>query len=510
MNNKLLNLAGCVVMALTALAPMVSAHNQAPAAGDRDYNVILNGQGIEAEVGATEDTCLFIPDIDCSEIPIISVPYNHVDNDRYASPYYVPVTNVNGCNTFTGGSGQTICEDRGSIRSAADTGGVSGRYVGSAFFANAIGGSSENSLFPLATVPNPLNPTLGPATFTLLPNGIFSSLTGPFCDFEVQGDGRHVDPNDETTVDGFVGAPTATIPNGLWDDGGQGGACHTTGYNEAADPAAPPTYQGNDNNPGCPSGKYARAEDAVSGDSVWIATSCDIAHPDISSSPSLTNCWINGIGLQRDWATLTSCFNDTYAGCSFPQYLQGQPVPAPGPDFPPTPGQLGAIENCIRLALTGELGCGVTFSFPPTEGELQTCVTNIVLDIVLCEPPITTSNCIPPPTTSCGPDNGADVTLFGEGGGHNDAGDTEPLSPTGRAIYDDGVLFQGGSATSGPCSNAGGQAFVSALTGVHVEVPRLQGLADGSFAVGDDGVGVNLALATTGWISTVSGQSEFE
>jgi hypothetical protein len=53
-----------------------------------------------------------------------------------------------------------------------------------------------------------------------------------------------------------------------------------------------------------------------------------------------------------------------------------------------------------------------------------------------------------------------------------------------------------------------GQAFVSALTGVHVEIPRLQGLADGSFAPGDDGVAINLSLATTGWISQVTGQSE--
>jgi hypothetical protein len=133
-------------------------------------------------------------------------------------------------------------------------------------------------------------------------------------------------------------------------------------------------------------------------------------------------------------------------------------------------------------------------------------VTNIALDIILCEPPITTSNCLPPPAIVCGSDNGADVTLFGEGGAHNDAGDTEPLSPTGRAIYDDGVPFAGDAN----CSLGVGQAFVSALTGVHVEIPRLQGLADGTFAPGDDGVAVNLALATTGWISTVSGQSETE
>jgi hypothetical protein len=495
MRHKLLNLAGCTIMVLAALAPMVSAHNQPIAGGDADTNVILNGGGIEAEVGAFEDGLA-----DLSELPNLAGA--HVDNDRYSTPYETDAAG-NGCHTFTGGSGQTICENRN---------GVSGRYVGSAFFANAVGGSSENSLFPLATVPNPANPTVGPPTFTLLPGGIFSSLTGPFCDFEIAGDGSNYDTSDETWVDAFnavaAGGPNS-VPNGLWDDGGQGGACHTTGYNPA--PGAG-KYAGADNTPGCPAGDYARAEDAVSGDSIWIATSCDVTKPVIGDSPSLTNCLENRIGLQRDWAGLTQCFNSTY-GCDLPQYLEGQPIPAPGPGFPPTAADLPAIEACIALALTGELACNVTFTFPPTEPQIQACITNIALDIILCEPPITTSNCLPPPTTACGTDNGADVTRFGEGGAHNDAGDTETLGNggTGRPIYDDGVPFLGGSdSNNNSCPNNVGQAFVSALTGVHVEIPRLQGLADGTFAVGDDGAAINLSLATTGWISTVTGQSEAE
>jgi hypothetical protein len=501
MRHKLLNATACAVMVLAALAPLVSAHNQALAAGDADTNAILNGGGIELEAGTTEDGL--------SELP----GAGHVDDDRYSTvPGAAGVypAGPKGCsatalNTFPAGC---PTEDRGAGPGVAPYGGVSGRYLGSAFVANAVGGSSESSLFPLATVPNPLNPTLGPATFTLLPGGLFASLTGPFCDLEVEGDGRHVDPMDETTVDAFVGATTATIPNGLWDDGGQGGACHTTGYNAAPD-GATFTYNGGDNTPGCPAGEYARAEDAVGGDSVWIATSCDVSHPVISISPSLINCLENGIVLQRNWASLTQCFNSTY-GCSLPQYLTGQPIPAPGPGFPPNPGQIPAIEGCTANALTGELACNVFFGFPPTEPQIQACITNIALDILLCQPPLTTSNCLPPPTTACGGDNGADVTLFGEGGGHNLPGDTEPLSPTGRPIYDDGVPFQGGSSSSGACALNVGQAFVSALTGVHVEVPRLQGLADGSFTPRSDGVAVNLALATTGWISTVTAQEEPE
>jgi hypothetical protein len=80
------------------------------------------------------------------------------------------------------------------------------------------------------------------------------------CDFEVAG----IVPLDEGVVDGV--ATGGSAPDGVWNDGGIGMACHTqSGF-----------YLDEDyNSPGCDQYANARAEDAVVGADVWIVTACD-------------------------------------------------------------------------------------------------------------------------------------------------------------------------------------------------------------------------------------------
>src|SRR5205807_1679598 len=54
---------------------------------------------------------------------------------------------------------------------------------------------------------------------------------------------------------------------GAWDDGGIAGACHVATYPLVA-------YD----DPGCPTGSYAAAEDSAVGDSVEIGVGCDVSH----------------------------------------------------------------------------------------------------------------------------------------------------------------------------------------------------------------------------------------
>lgn len=79
------------------------------------------------------------------------------------------------------------------------------------------------------------------------------------CDFELLDGGG---PRSEPTADG-ASTPAGMTPDGTWDDGGMGGACHTILYGNS-----------NYNTPGCIA-DVARAVDDVLGGSVWIGAGCD-------------------------------------------------------------------------------------------------------------------------------------------------------------------------------------------------------------------------------------------
>lgn len=98
------------------------------------------------------------------------------------------------------------------------------------------------------------------------------------CDAEVLGTGSSPSPQDEEKVDDADGG---MVPDGTFDDGGQGGACHTQDHYE---------NEGYDT-PGCEGTAFAK--DAVSGGDVWIGAACDWKATD--TGPGLVTCAVNEV-----------------------------------------------------------------------------------------------------------------------------------------------------------------------------------------------------------------------
>lgn len=143
--------------------------------------------------------------------------------------------------------------------------GVSGTYVG------AAGLLAGGEVFP-RSIPGA----------TLCPPG-YCAVANALCDFEVLGSGAPEDPLkilDENWVDQGTssGGPNGGIvPDGTWDDGGQGGACHVSMYAEE-------DY----NTVGCAGSSHA--EDGISGANVWMLVSCDA---ETSVGVGMVSCVIN-------------------------------------------------------------------------------------------------------------------------------------------------------------------------------------------------------------------------
>lgn len=101
------------------------------------------------------------------------------------------------------------------------------------------------------------------------------------CDMEVLGPGDSPAPVDEEDVDGNTGG---NVPDGVFDDGGTGGACHTQGH-----------YGSNYDTAGCSSGlgdaKGADASSLVQ--DLWLSASCDWKAT--SSGPGLSTCVVNAV-----------------------------------------------------------------------------------------------------------------------------------------------------------------------------------------------------------------------
>lgn len=134
---------------------------------------------------------------------------------------------------------------------------------------------------------------------TLFPTGPYASMT-MLCDMEVLGDGASPSPLDEEDVDGTSGG---AMPDGTFDDGGIGGACHTSDLYSYAD------Y----NTPGCDNSLgEAHAVDAVYGGSVWIGAACDWKSD--GSARSLTTCVVGELRAGADVSQLADCVNEFNAG----------------------------------------------------------------------------------------------------------------------------------------------------------------------------------------------------
>ncbi|MEA3143815.1 MAG: hypothetical protein QOG31_1139 [Thermoplasmata archaeon] len=403
-----------------ALLPPALAHNGGPATSGScgvmacEDQVILNGCGLEVEVAANVGDPL-----DLSELPCPHAGTPPVDHDRWSS-YPAP-------------------------GAAERRSGISGRYVGSTGpLLEATG--SQSSIFPQAGI--------GPIELF----GIITIL----CDVEVGGNGQAPDPDlDETTVDGTAGGggagtTTGGVPNALWDDGGIGGACHTSTY--GYDNAAHTLY----NSPGCPTGDYAMAEDILLGDSVEIGVGCDntIAAPGNNDGPDVQGalgCVINEVILQQDLGALNGCLAPLVSSIQNGAGIcEARAILAWGPGLPGTLPQLEAALNaCV--------------------GPRVLCITN-------------PATCVDPADLVCGSDGVTDSINFGEGGGHANPASSGPYN-------EDGVPYP---APVNGCLNTGGNGQVYVIAGVRAEVPAVADLT------GNDGIGISLSLVPTlGWISQV-------
>jgi hypothetical protein len=139
-----------------------------------------------------------------------------------------------------------------------------------------------------------------------------TSVAVAYCNFEVLSSGAATDPLkllDESKVDnGNAGGGNngGLVPDGTWDDGGIGGACHSAGYAEA-------DY----NTLGC-SG-IAHAEDAGAEYHVWTAAACDDSS---SVGIGLGTCIANAIlaggnGLLACTDGITCVINQTCGAGTF-------------------------------------------------------------------------------------------------------------------------------------------------------------------------------------------------
>ena len=212
----------------------------------------------------------------------------------------------------------------------------------------------------------------GPAGAYLVSPTLFGSsdpavLGLALCDAEVLSDGSNDSALDESDVDG--NSNPGGLPDGTFDDGGFGAACHTQGhYDVQAD--------GDDyNSPGCTDGdtdpEVAYANDAVSRGNVWIGAACDwkstgggqglstclvnqvLGGPTVPGVTACVNTFLSG---GTSGATFVACGGEGVAddvhyghggdGVAFPNYANDEtdPVAQNPPDEPPcTPAHESAV-----------------------------------------------------------------------------------------------------------------------------------------------------------------------
>lgn len=174
--------------------------------------------------------------------------------------------------------------------------GVSGTYVGSTSI------TAVECLGNLDTAPASPNGTHANCDSLIFTTG-WGALGAALCDLEVgilDGTGLVPggNPDDETFVDNTA-EPGGAVPDGTWDDGGFGGACHVSTYG-----GSNPNNNANTNPPNTNNNAFtecegtAYAEDKVLGADVPIFVACDFAEfvaspfPPPALVPGLVNCAI--------------------------------------------------------------------------------------------------------------------------------------------------------------------------------------------------------------------------
>jgi hypothetical protein len=167
----------------------------------------------------------------------------------------------------------------------------------------------------------------GAANLLLFARGWFgTSDFARACDFEVLSDGVPLTGDedlDETAVDDGAGNGGTKLPDGTFDDGGDGAVCHVRTYVDASFNAVGCAAEGS------AAGGVAHAEDVVSGPDVWLTANCDYLSYTNDEHGGL-NCLVNELAQGKVPVVLVGCAAEILAGLLTP--LASLPTPTCGGD----------------------------------------------------------------------------------------------------------------------------------------------------------------------------------
>ncbi|MHB1261831.1 MAG: hypothetical protein ACYC2H_08975 [Thermoplasmatota archaeon] len=152
--------------------------------------------------------------------------------------------------------------------------GVAGTFYGTAGYYVSFNGQTQN-------LPDPVGP---------VDPDFLSAAGSMLCDMEVLGDGTSPQEPDEGRVDGEKYSGNM-VKDGTFDDGGQGGVCHTNHYDFDH---SGPDYEYN--TPGCVD-DGAKANNVAPLAPPWVGAACDwkTVEGGTPASDIFTGCLINGI-----------------------------------------------------------------------------------------------------------------------------------------------------------------------------------------------------------------------
>lgn len=177
-------------------------------------------------------------------------------------------------------AGSTDPDVAGTVHSP----GVSGVYLG-------------HGVVTLVECTNATTITTGDCDGNIFTNTGWGATGAILCDLEViAGPGLG---GDEEIVDNSIAG--GITPDGTWDDGGFGGACHTVVYNagtanNASKVPDHPIYDADEDDEMCHSDLQAYAEDWVLGADVPLLATCDVGQT-AAGNPCLVNAVITNIGM---------------------------------------------------------------------------------------------------------------------------------------------------------------------------------------------------------------------
>jgi hypothetical protein len=344
MGNLAAVMAGLAMLAL--VAPAAFAHNDSNA----------HGPGLPFYTTGLDH---FGPDDDS---PGQTTPVQTVLPERI--PYYVNPCTMAGYScpvsgNVTGGTyGNIRNGPRLNLHQEADNPGhwgyyreerVAGWYYGSASDWTEYRASTLATLCPTSWEPE--CPASDGQPVEVNPGFFFSPDVRVWCDMEVA--------YGESIIDGYPGGDN---PDGMFDDGGFGGACHVPGgYYEKPEYGLARW--------GCGSYEPAAALDAVLGEDIWITTACDTTTPAVDAAlqdhlRSTASCNTNAVTSGSDLVSSALDCAETFASCA----VTGSGCPYIPEDSSRFCGADGVADVTTEGYGGGADGPGVPFPYDGSDG----------------------------------------------------------------------------------------------------------------------------------------------